>query len=163
MMNETLAQAINGTEEKINLLHNIGYSLLDSYYNEQASIRQGIEDKSAIGKTGPVPRKDSRNTGRIYFYWAKFHKNVTTEKIKEGKGSSTHQTLYKKGGARSFEYNMKDFKNEPLDWEMELIQKYEPKFAIIREALFHAHDELKKLNKRVSIYEKAFNLLPLTE
>ena len=152
MNNNEINELQEKTLKTIRDLNQAGFAIMDSYYTKVELHRKNLDDKSKIGNTGIVTRKGV-DSDEVYFYWCKFSKNRSLKYSREG-GSTTFQTLYKKGGVTKFEYSMKAFKNEPLDWEMELIKEFEPQLAKIREALKSSRDALRLEKKAFGLAKK---------
>lgn len=157
MHNTNYEQNIENLRDNIRQLNDEGMSIMMQYYADQTKHRKHATSGKDIGKVGIVIRRSKRNPDvDVYFYWGEYRANRSREQLESGKIEHFNEP-FKKGGGKTFKYKKSAFKNVPLDWEWELIDKYEPRLALIREATKLKRDVIRAEKKASAAYKKAMS------
>ena len=155
MLDINYENIIEQLRENIRQLNAEGMSIMMQYYADQTEYRKHAKSSKDIGKVGIVIRRSKTNPEvDVYFYWGQIKANRSRKQIESGK-SEHFNVPFKKGGAKTFKFKKASFKNIPLDWEWELINKYEPRLALIREATKLKRDAIRAEIKASAAHKKA--------
>lgn len=148
---------IENFRENIRQLNAKGISIMMQYYADKTEHRKHAASGNDIGKVGIVIRRSRTNPEEdVYFYWGEYKANRSRTQIESGK-SEHFNVIFKKGGVKTFKYKKAAFKNVPLDWEWELINKYEPRLALIREATELKRGAIRVEKKASAAHKKAMS------